>query len=76
MSAPETIPLPSTPRLEPLTVDCDGVRQLLGADISDTTIWRLEKQELIRRVPKLGARRYSIASIRSYVDGTGNGRTA
>jgi len=32
------------PFLEPLAVDLDGVRQLLGVSISETTIWRLEKQ--------------------------------
>ena len=59
----------TTPRpiLEPLAVDLDGVRQLLGSNLSDTSIWRLEKQGLLKRVPGIRARLFTVASIRSLV---------
>jgi hypothetical protein len=55
-------------QLEPLAVDLNGVRQLLGVSISDTTIWRLEKKGLIKRVPGIRTRLFTVKSIREMVE--------
>lgn len=56
--------------LEPLAVDDDGVRFLIGdPDLSAVTIWRLEKRGLLKRVPGIRRRLFTVKSIRDYVAG-------
>lgn len=65
MKTTETKPHPT---LEPLAVDNDGVRQLLGANLSNVTIWRMEKQGKLRRVPGVRTRLFTVSSIRRLVE--------
>lgn len=58
--------------MEPLAVDADGFRYLVGVpELSDVTIWRLECRRLIKRVPGIRRRLYTVQSIRDYVAGKG-----
>jgi hypothetical protein len=58
------------PTLEPLAVNEDGVRHLMGApDLSTVTIWRLEKRGLLKRVPGIRSRLFTVESIRAFVAG-------
>jgi hypothetical protein len=62
----------SQPTLEPLAVDPDGVRALLGSKrISSVTLWRMEKEGRLKRVPGMRQRLYTIASVRALVAGKG-----
>lgn len=58
--------------LQPLAVPPDGVRALLGSKrISSVTLWRLEKQGRLKRVPGLRQRLYTVDSVRALVEGRG-----
>ena len=62
------LPSPNYLSIEPLAVDLDGVRQLLGTPISDVTIWRLEKKGFLQRVPGIRNRLFTVKSIREFVE--------
>lgn len=60
------------PTLEPLAVNEDGVRHLIGdPHLSGVTIWRLEKRGLLKRVPGIRRRLFTVKSIRDYIGGNG-----
>ena len=56
------------PPIERLAVDQVEARRLLGG-ISRTCLWRIERQELLRSLPGLGRKYYSVAALRDYVEG-------
>lgn len=57
-------------RLEPLAVNIDGLRLLLGdPHLSRTAIWALEKRGLIERVPGIRRCLYTVKSVRRFVEG-------
>jgi hypothetical protein len=61
---------PSRRPLEPLAVDENGVRFLIGDScLSTVTIWRLEKRGLLKRVPGIRRRLFTVESVRAYVAG-------
>jgi hypothetical protein len=57
--------------LEPLAVDENGFRHLIGnPSLSSVSIWRLEKRGLIKRVPGIKARLFTVESVRSFIAGS------
>ena len=62
---------PTEPReLEPLAVDIDGFRRLIGAPgLSAVSIWRLEKRGLIKRVPGIRRPLFTVESVRAFIAG-------
>ena len=56
--------------LEPLAVNLDGLRQLTGhAKLSPVTAWRLEQRHLLKRVPGIRRRLYTLTSVRAFIEG-------
>ena len=56
--------------LEPLAVDMAGLRHLIGdPSLSTITAWRMEKRGLIKRVPGLRKRLFTVLSVRNYIAG-------
>ena len=56
--------------IQPLAVPPDGIRHLLGdPDLSDVTIWRMEKRGFLVRVPGIRLRLYTVESVRRFVSG-------
>lgn len=72
MESTETKSHTTQPTLEPLAVDLEGVRALLGSKrISRVTCWRMEKEGRLKRVPGLRQCLYTVASVRALVAGKG-----
>ena len=73
LTMPEVLSLTQTvPRgqLEPLAVDENGFRFLIGdASLSSVSIWRLEKRNLIKRVPGIRRRLFTVQSVRDFIAG-------
>jgi hypothetical protein len=68
----ETLSVPQTaPQgLAPLAVDENGFRFLIGdPSISSVTIWRLEKRGLLKRVPGIRRKLFTVDSVRAFIAG-------
>lgn len=60
---------------EPLAVDETHLVALLGGyKLSTVTLWRLEKRGLLKRLPGVRRRLYTMASVRAFVAGKTEGR--
>lgn len=57
-----------TKKCEPLACSREEARRVLGG-ISESTMWRLEKRGLIKAIPHLRHKLYSIEELRRFVSG-------
>jgi hypothetical protein len=55
-----------TATVEPMALNAEQTRKALG-DISEVTLWRLNKRGLLRPVPGIRHRLYSVASIKRFL---------
>lgn len=69
MSTPsDGVPDSRWPVIERLAFTPDEIREVIPG-LSDTTLWRLEKRGLIKRVPGIRNRLYSVESVRAFASG-------
>ena len=54
------------PKIEPLVCDAKTAREILGG-IGVTSLWKLEKRGIIRRLPDFPKASYSIAHLKDVV---------
>jgi hypothetical protein len=62
--------------IDPLAVDETHLVALLGGyKLSTVTLWRLEKRGLLKRLPGVRRRLYTMASVRAFVAGRTEARS-